>query len=651
MTDLFRYQAAFVLILSESGYMDKAKEVSGLELLSEINDSSTIPCFVLNARHQIVHWNLAVEVLSGIKKSEIIGTDEQWRAFYVLRRPTMADLIIEEAPEEEVAKYYGGHYRKSNLVVGAYEAEDFFPAFGEKGIWLHFTASPIKNNKGKIIGAVETLQDITERKKAEEMLAKIIDASNIPSFVIGKEHRITHWNTAIAALTGLAKKEMIGTDEQWRMFYSRRRPSLADLIIDGASARQIEAYYQGKCRQSSLIEGAYEAEDFFSAVGDGGRWLHFTAGLIKDNNGEILGVVETLQDITERKNAEKALLESEKSFRDLFESALDAIWVQDVGGNIMMANKAAAKLFGDSVERLCQENINSFYTSDSIVNANIIQEKLVQKLPVDMPYRQRLCRRDGTELIVELTTRLIEQNNKVLTFQNIARDVTREIKMQQSIRFYLRKVLVAEEEERKRIARELHDETAQSILLLIHNQDALLSNRKIKMSQAVREELGRLNELAKEILTGIRLYSQELRPPILDDLGLVAALEWLGDKLAKEKSIDVTLQLDMEETELPGEVQLVLFRIVQEAIANIRKHASATRVTIKLESDTDKKRLIITDNGIGIAVPLKWADLSSRGKFGLIGMRERAELINGKMRFRSEPGKGTSITIEFQIEK
>jgi len=246
---------------------------------------------------------------------------------------------------------------------------------------------------------------------------------------------------------------------------------------------------------------------------------------------------------------------------------------------------------------------------------------------------------------------VIEKKGDSVTFQNIARDVTREIKMQQSIRFYLHKVLVAEEEERKRISRELHDETAQSLLLLIHNQDALISNRRIKMSQSIRDELARLNELAKDILTGIRRYSQELRPAILDDLGLAAALEWLGDKLAREKGIDVSVQLYNNELELPREVQLVLFRIVQEAISNIRKYANASKVTIRLESDLDKKRLIVTDNGVGIKSPLKWADLSNRGKFGLIGMRERAELINGKMKFTSEPGNGTSIIVEFQVEK
>ncbi len=631
--------------------MNESLNNSNLNILSEITDSSTIPCFILDTKHRIIHWNVAIEALSGIKKSEIVGTDEQWRAFYVLRRPTLADLIVENAREEKIAQYYRERYRKSSLVAGAYEAEDFFPTFGESGTWLHFTASPIKNSHGDIIGAIETLQDITERKKAEEMLSKIVDASNIPSFVINREHKITHWNTAIESLTGLAKKRMIGTDEQWRMFYIQRRPSLADLLVDGVSSEQIESFYKGKCKQSVLIDGAYEAEDFFPAVGDGGRWLHFTASLLTDKGGGILGVVETLQDITERKIAENALLESEKSFRDLFESAHDAIWVQDIEGNIRIANMAAANLFGETIEQLCQENINSFWSTDDINNLKIIQSKLVQKMPIDMPYRLRLYRRDSTELIVQLTTRLIEKKGDSVTFQNIARDVTREIKMQQSIRFYLHKVLVAEEEERKRISRELHDETAQSLLLLIHNQDALISNRRIKMSQSIRDELARLNELAKDILTGIRRYSQELRPAILDDLGLAAALEWLGDKLAREKGIDVSVQLYNNELELPREVQLVLFRIVQEAISNIRKYANASKVTIRLESDLDKKRLIVTDNGVGIKSPLKWADLSNRGKFGLIGMRERAELINGKMKFASEPGNGTSIIVEFQVEK
>ncbi len=629
----------------------KVARKTSQEMLSVIIDGSPIPSFVIDKKHRVTHWNTAVEVLTGIKKDEILETDGQWTSFYNEKRPTLADLIVDGASIDKIEFYYGGRYKKSNLIDGAYEVEDFFPAFGERGTWLQFTASPIRSKNGEVVGAVETLEDITERKDAEEMLSEIIDGSSIPSFVINKQHRVTHWNTAIEALTGIKKDEIIGTDDQWRTFYAEKRPSLADLIVDGASADKIAAYYQGKCKKSTLIDDAYEVENFFPAVGEGGRWLNFTASPIKDRNGEVVGVVETLQDITERKQAEEALSESEKSFRDLFESALDAIWVHDLEGNIQIANKAAARLFGCSSEQLCQANIFSLFTSESCISAKVVQTKLIHHRPVDLPYQQWLNRKDGSELIAELTTRLIEQNNEAVAFQTIARDVTWERKMQESIRFYLRKVLVVQEEERKRIARELHDDTAQSLLLLIHKLDAQISDRNAGLTKPVREKLTELNELAKEILMGIRRYSQQLRPAILDDLGLISALEWMADSLAREKGIEVDVQLKIQSSELTREAQLVLFRIAQEALSNIRKHAGASKVVIKLESEADKKRMIIADNGKGFTVPARLGDLSNQEKFGLIGMRERAQLLNGTMSINSELDKGTSIAIEIPVGK
>lgn len=631
--------------------MDKKIKDMPQEILSEIIDGSPIPSFVVDNQHKVTHWNTAIEILTGIRKKEILGTDKQWHAFYATRRPVLADLILDGAPTDKIKSYYGDKYRRNYLIDGAYEVEDFFPSFGEFGTWLHFTASPIRNDKEEIVGAVETLEDITERKKAEEMLSKIIDGSDIPSFVINKQHKITHWNIAIEALTGIAKSDILGTDEQWRTFYDEKRPALADLIIDGASPDRIESYYQGKCEKSTLIEGAYEVEDFFPAVGEHGKWLHFTASPIKDRNGETMSAVETLQDITERKKAEEALSESEKSFRDLFESALDAIWVQNLDGNIQIANKAAACLFNCPLEQLCKINIFTLLAPESYIAAKMIQTKLIQHQPADMPYQQRLIPKDGTELILEVTTRLIEQNKQPVALQTIARDVTRERKLQESMRFYLRKVLVAQEEERKRISRELHDDTAQSLLLLIHKLDAQISDRKAALNKPAREELTKLNDLAKETLKGIRRYSQELRPAILDDLGLTAALEWMADSLTAEKNIVVDLQLNMQSNDLPREAQLVLFRIAQEALSNIRKYADASKVVIRMESESNKKRMIITDNGKGFSITARLGDMSNLGKFGLIGMQERAQLLNGTMSIKSEPGKGTSIIIEIPVEK
>jgi PAS domain S-box-containing protein len=485
---------------------------------------------------------------------------------------------------------------------------------------------------------------------SEEMLSKIIDGSPIPSFVINKQHLVTHWNLAIEALSGLKKQEIIGTSDQWRAFYNQKRPVMADLIVDNASPKEIEGYYKGKCKRSNLIDGAYQAEDFFPDLGRYGKWLDFTASPIKNEQGEIVAAIETLQDMTDQKIAQEALYNSEQNYRDLFESALDAIWVHDLKGDIQVANKAAAKLIGYSLEEMWWLNISSFMTAESLKLNNEIQEKLINHESVEMPYQEKLKRKDGLEIIVEITTRLIAQNNLPTAFQNIARDVTLERKIKESLRFYLQKVLAAQEDERKRIARDLHDDTAQSLLLLMRKLDALVSDRRIKLSKKIREELTRSVSLSMDIHAGIRRYAQELRPAILDDLGLVPALEWIFDNLGTECGITVDTKIDPIKSDLPRETQLVLFRIAQEAITNIKKHAETSKVVFRLLFEDNKMRMVITDFGKGFKMPARLGDLGTAGKLGLVGMQERAQLLNGTFDIQSEPGKGTSIVVEIPLE-
>ena len=138
--------------------------------LSQIIDGNTIPTFVINRDHIVTHWNRACEKLFGYKAGEIVGTNKQWLPFRPEKRPIMADVIVDEMQEEEIGKYYGHSWRKSALIEGAYEAEEFFPHIGEKGKWLFFTASPIKNAGGKTVGSIETFWDTTERREAKEAL-------------------------------------------------------------------------------------------------------------------------------------------------------------------------------------------------------------------------------------------------------------------------------------------------------------------------------------------------------------------------------------------------------------------------------------------------------------------------------------------------
>ena len=154
-------------------------------------------------------------------------------------------------------------------------------------------------------------------RRSEAQLSQIIEQISVPAFVIDVNHFVTHWNFACERLTGFPASLAIGSKEQWRAFYASERPVMADLIIDGALDETVSSYYENKFRPSALIAGAYEAEDFFPAFGESGRWLFFTAAPLRDADGRIIGAIETLQDTTVQRHAELALRESESRFREL----------------------------------------------------------------------------------------------------------------------------------------------------------------------------------------------------------------------------------------------------------------------------------------------------------------------------------------------
>jgi len=354
---------------------------------------------------------------------------------------------------------------------------------------------------------------------SSEMLAKIIDGSSIPSFVINKQHKVIYWNTAIEALSSIKREEMIGTDDQWRAFYTEKRPAMADLIVDEAHENEIEAYYQGKYRKSRLIDGAYEAEDFYSDLGRNGKWLHFTASPIRDNNGEIIGAIETLEDITERKRAEE------------------------------------------------------------------------------------------------------------------------------NLRHHLQQITRAQEKERKRIARELHDDTAQVLGSLSRQLDNFIR----KKHGFTPNEVLFLKDLQAQLNRGLQdmhRFVQDLRPSLLDDLGLIPAVRSLVKDLQESDGIGVDLKVLGRERRFSPEVELLLFRIVQEAISNTRRHAQASEARVVVEFAEDRTKVTITDNGRGFEPPGRLDDFTRSGKLGLAGMQERARLLGGTLEVKSTPGKGTTLIVE-----
>ncbi len=145
----------------------RIKENAEQSILVHVFDSIILPTFVIDTHHTILYWNKALEKLSGLRKEDMIGTKNQWRPFYNEPRPCLADLMLENNQNNKIEQLYAGKYEKSELIDGAYEAEDFFPECGDNGEWLHFSASTIRNDSGSVIGAIETFTNISDRKNAE----------------------------------------------------------------------------------------------------------------------------------------------------------------------------------------------------------------------------------------------------------------------------------------------------------------------------------------------------------------------------------------------------------------------------------------------------------------------------------------------------
>ena len=207
------------------------------------------------------------------------------------------------------------------------------------------------------------------------------------------------------------------------------------------------------------------------------------------------------------------------------------------------------------------------------------------------------------------------------------------------------RVLQAQEEERKRIARELHDETAQSLSMLLTNLDLLEPHIPLE-NEPLRSGFSRVGALAKRTLDETRALSHDLRPTILDDAGLVAALQWIAVEHERVYGNFVRIHAETRHAQrLPSEVEVALFRIAQEALTNSGKYAHAKRVNVTLTFPGSMARLVVKDNGDGFD-PDRISGPTRKGRLGLYGMRERAALLGGTVSVHSAPGKGTEVRVE-----
>ena len=364
--------------------------------------------------------------------------------------------------------------------------------------------------------------------------------------------------------------------------------------------------------------------------------------------GQIASALENAYLYDEARRIADKLYKSERDYRSLFENAHDAIWFHNFDGTMLAANKATQKLIGYNVDFLIGMNVSHFLSKSALHTAKEVGKKLLADEKIEQPYEQNITRKDGTSATVMLASSLITFDGEPVGFQHIARDITEEKRMQDNLRFYLQQITQAQEEERKRIARELHDDTAQYLFAISRQvdnfirSDDTLNKQQLAFLQEIRQRIG-------DTLQGVRRFSQDLRPSIIDDLGLMPAVQWLIKQVQDEHGIISKMTVLGDERRFAPEVELILFRVIQEALSNVYRHARASKVEVIIEFNESSVSMMISDNGEGFRIPENFSDFSSSGKLGLLGMNERVLLLNGNIDIKSEPKKGTIVKVEAPI--
>lgn len=369
-------------------------------------------------------------------------------------------------------------------------------------------------------------------------------------------------------------------------------------------------------------------------------------------NGKMLYTV-MLRDITSRKHAETALRNSEQRFRRLIEVSPEAIYIHQ-DEKITFVNNATLALFGATgAEQLIGKSIYSLFQPGLEGSVRQTMESLLTGVLPTPILECKIVRFDGEIRFVEVAVSVFMDAGKH-AFQEIMRDVTdRHLAREELERSYseLRQMSVAletaQEEVRIRIARELHDDLGQHLTVLKMDMSSL----KLKLNSdpsdpavhaSLLEDIERMDSLLNQTVQSTRRISADLRPQLLDDLGLATALEVLIKQVSRSSNINCSFSLDPDRLSIDQRLGTPLYRIAQEALNNIVKHAQATEVTLSLYRDaTNCLILEIRDNGKGIAPESR----RKAATFGLIGMRERVYALGGKIQIESQPGTGTKIRV------
>jgi PAS domain S-box-containing protein len=479
---------------------------------------------------------------------------------------------------------------------------------------------------------LSTAYDITERKSIEEALREseeryreLFENSKDALYVHDLSGRYLSFNRAAERLSGYSREEILG--KHFSNFvapsYLRRvRENLCKkLDEEGETTYEIDLVTKDRRRVPVEVKSRLIYE-----------------------NGEPVGVQGSVRDITERKRADDA----HHRLALIVDSSDDAIIGKTLDGTIISWNSGAEKIYGYSAKEIIGSHVSVLIPSDRGDELPKILDR-VRRGESIKHYETIRRRKDGKLIDVSLTISPIRDGNKKLVgASTIARDITNARQAEKALKTFSRRLIEAQEAERQHIARELHDEIGQVLTAVRLNLQSL---RSLEQASSVSLALDDSLAIVDGALECVRELSLNLRPSVLDNLGLTSALRWYVDRYARRSGIVADLRNDLEDgRRLQMELETACFRIVQEALTNVVRHARATRVSVDLKRSNGNLELRIKDDGVGFDSQWLLKNAASSSALGLRGMQERTMALNGRLEIDSRPTFGTEIRVSFPLK-
>jgi PAS domain S-box-containing protein len=505
-------------------------------------------------------------------------------------------------------------------------------------IWVHAEVSTVPESIGAPAYAIAIVQDITGARQAAEALRRSHERYELAT-VAGlisvwewdiKTDQLVYDDHAVAHLLGLDSPGQRSGIQSLEMIHPADRPHL------------LAAWKR-------LDEGDASTENVYRVLHRecGFRWHSSQVRVVERAGNKTTRIIGTTVDVTELKEAEEALRESEQRHRAFFElNAIGAGEVELTEARYLRVNDALCEMTGYSRDELLSMSFFDITHSDDREPDAQEFQRLVQGEIPTYQLEKRYVRKDGHIIWVQVTTTLIKDAaGHPVSELGLVLDITERKRANEELQRLSGRLLQAQDEERRRIARELHDETAQTLFGVNMNLTQIMQNDR-ELSDQTKDLLSQSLGMGERLLEGIRTLSYLLHPPLLDLVGLTSALDWYVDGFRKRSGIEVDLAVAPDVERLPSSIETSLFRIVQESLTNLHRHSGSTRASIRLGKVGGQIILEVKDWGGGIAerAIASGDDVGSLG-VGIPGMRQRMRQLGGDLTITTSTDGTTVIAM------